>query len=292
MSILEPNTAAASFRDVIRGEIRQKGLQVKVIGILASDNPASVTYANYAQKGCTDVDIAFDLIKTKPEQVMALLERANNNPDVHGIFVYYPIFGDERDAQIRNLVSPKKDVEGLTDYWIKKLYNNDRFDDADKKHKAILPCTSLAIIKLLEMTDAYMDGGLPFKGQTIAVFNRSDVVGKPLAHMLTNDGAKVYSFDVNGGILFDPHGAGPAIGREQALKEADVVITGVPSDRFEKIKASELKSGGIGLNFSSLPNFEDDAKEAVSLYIPRVGTLTVAMCLRNALRLFHNYHQR
>lgn len=295
MNVLEPNNAAASFRDIVKREIREDGLKIKIVGILASEDAASITYANYARNGCEDVGITFNLIKTNPDSIKWILSEANEDQDIHGILVYYPIWNDNRDAEVRNMVSPRKDVEGLTSYWIQKLYANERFDDDVRKYKAILPCTPLAIVKLLEITEAYMPVGLPFRGQIVTIFNRSEVVGKPLAYMLSNDGARVYSFDISGGIVFD-------IGtsrceeilatRDVALKESDIVITGVPSRSFDKIRAEELKPGTICLNFSSVPNFEEDAKEAASLYIPRVGTMTVAMCMRNALRLYRNYHQR
>jgi len=119
------------------------------------------------------------------------------------------------------------------------------------------------------------------------------VVGRPLAYMLSNDGARVYSFDINGGFVVDvnssDHEARP-VSRQDALDQSDIVITGVPSPHFEKVRAGELKSGAICLNFSYIQNFEPEAKDAASLYIPRVGPMTVAMCMRNALQLYRNYH--
>ncbi|MBN1928310.1 MAG: bifunctional methylenetetrahydrofolate dehydrogenase/methenyltetrahydrofolate cyclohydrolase [Chlorobiaceae bacterium] len=293
MKALDPNPVAASFRDAVRREISDERLSITIVGILASDDPASATYADYTRAGCEDVGIRFDLRKTGPESVRSMLEEANSDPAIHGIFVYYPIWGDSRDAELRNLISPHKDVEGLCPYWIAKLYANERFDDEAQKFKAILPCTPLAIIKLLEETDAYIPYGLPFGGQQITIFNRSEVVGKPLAYMLSNDGARVYSFDIDGGFVVDVNGPGHEqmpVSREEALRQSDIVITGVPSRQFDKIRAEELKPGAVCLNFSSIQNFEPEAKEAAALYIPRVGPMTVAMCMRNALQLYRNYH--
>jgi methylenetetrahydrofolate dehydrogenase (NADP+)/methenyltetrahydrofolate cyclohydrolase len=223
--------------------------------------------------------------------VAADILAANADPSIHGIFVYYPIFGDKRDADIRDLVSPYKDVEGLSGYWMHRLYANQRYDDEGRTHKSLLPCTPLAVLKLLEETEAHTETGLPFSGQTVTIFNRSDVVGRPLAHMLSNDGAQVYSFDHDGGMAIGWNGGsrGP-VSRADAMRESTVVITGVPSRDFEKVRAAELRPGAVCVNFSSVQNFEDDAKEAAGAYIPRVGPMTVAMCLRNALRLYENHH--
>ena len=293
MKTLEPSPIAAQFREAVRRQISEERLKINIVGILASTDPASITYADYTRTGCEDVGIFFDLRMTEPESVRQILEEVNRDPAVHGIFVYYPIWGDERDAELRDLISPHKDVEGLSPHWIGKLYANERFDDEGRRFKAILPCTPLAIIKLLEATDAYEPYGLPFEGQQITIFNRSEVVGRPLAYMLANDGARVYSFDINGGFVVDvnspDHEARP-VTREETLSQSDIVITGVPSPHFEKVRAEELKPGAICLNFSYVQNFEQEAKEAASLFIPRVGPMTVAMCMRNALQLYRNYH--
>ncbi|NTW84259.1 MAG: bifunctional methylenetetrahydrofolate dehydrogenase/methenyltetrahydrofolate cyclohydrolase [Chlorobiaceae bacterium] len=294
MNILKPDAAAAVFRDFVKNEIESEGLQVNVAGILATSDPASVTYAQYTRSTCESVGINFDLLSIDPDSAKNVIRQVNNDRNIHGIFIYYPIWNDARDAELRDLMSPQKDVEGLTSHWINKLYANDRFDGEHKQFKAILPCTPLAIIKLLEMTEAYTPYGLPFEGQTITVFNRSEVVGRPLAYMLSNDGATVNSFDINGGIVIDKRSSGKEvvpIDRPMALKDSDIVITGVPSRNFEMIRAEELKPGAICLNFSSVQNFTPEAQEVAGLYIPRVGPMTVAICMRNALQLYRNYHQ-
>ncbi len=70
--------------------------------------------------------------------------------------------------------------------------------------KSLLPCTPLAIIKLMEYLKVY-DEALPLgnrmAGKNVVVINRSEIVGRPLAAMLANDGADVYSVDLNGVFL-------------------------------------------------------------------------------------------
>ncbi len=78
--------------------------------------------------------------------------------------------------------------------------------------------------------------------------------------------------------------------RAEALASSSVVITGVPSRAFPLVDADELAAGTIGLNFSTLRNFTDAARDAVDVYVPRVGPMTVTMVLRNATRLYQNYH--
>ena len=230
MNIFEPTQIASNFRQTVKAEITRNKFDIRIIGFLVSDDPASEVYANYTKEACRDVGIQFHLNKITHEHIAQQMENANRDKEVHGIFVYYPIYGDKRDDQIKDRISHTKDVEGLSSYWMDKLYANQRFDDPEKTKKCVLPCTPLAIIKLLEQTSVYDPQGLPFDLQTIAVFNRSEVVGRPLAYMLANDGARVYSFDVNGGLVVHHRNKDEAeISREQALRESDIVITGVPS---------------------------------------------------------------
>ena len=109
---------------------------------------------------------------------------------------------------------------------------------------------------------------------------------------MSNDGAEVYSFDVNGVLKFvnaEPHEIN--INRKDALKISDIVITGVPGRSFDKIRGNEIREGAICLNFSSIPNFTDDITTYTDMYIPRIGPMTVAMCMRNLTRLYKNFHQ-
>lgn len=86
-----------------------------------------------------------------------------------------------------------------------------------------------------------MPTGEQLKGKTITVINRSEVVGRPLAALLANDGAKVYSVDINDILIFD---RGPNLELtkyavrdcnkklEEILPISDIVITGVPSPNY------------------------------------------------------------
>lgn len=292
MNILEPDTLANYFKEEIQADIIANHLAINIVGFLASTDEASEIYSHHTKIGCEQVGINFKLITANTDSIWALMEQMNQDAAVHGILVYYPIFGDEKDIKLRNMIAWNKDIEGLTLYWLNKLYANIRFNDSMCTQKAILPCTPLAIIKMLEKICGSNNSALPFHGYNISIFNRSEVVGKPLAFMLSHDGATVCSFDINGGVIIDPNETNSIpISREVALVQSDIIITGVPSNHFCKIHAKELKPNAICINFSHIKNFAADVKRYASYYVPRIGTLTVAMCLRNAVRLYRNYHQ-
>lgn len=289
--MIDPSETARSYRTEIKAQINQIGAKLQLVGFLSSDYPPSITYANYTKAGCDDVGIAFDIRQVNKLHLEEAVDQANADKSVHGIIIYYPIFATEQDAYIRDALDHRKDIEGLNSFWARRLYHNDRYVDNAQEKKSILPCTPLAIVKLLKEAEALGAGDSPLAGKIVTIFNRSEVVGRPLANMLANDGAEVYSFDVDGPILFkrgELHET--RLTRAEALAQSDVVITGVPSRSFPLVSAQEIKQDVVCINFSTFKNFEDDVKDKARVFVPRVGPMTVAMALRNTLRLYHNFH--
>lgn len=296
--IVDPSALASSYRAEVRATVATLGEPLTLAGFLVEGHGPSATYAEYTRRGCEEAGIHFDLRVRKPHEMEQAVREAGSQADVHGILIYYPVNGSDADRWLRELVDPRKDVEGLHSYWARLLYENRRFIDADKKKRAILPCTPLAILKLLQESGVgARSGELPLRGLKVCIFNRSEVVGYPLAAMMANDGAEVVSFDIAGPLLFVPSEGTHAvhatnINRADALAEADVVITGVPTRNFELVSAREIKPGAACLNFSTLRNYADDIVEKASVFVPRVGPMTVTMALRNALRLYQNFVAR
>lgn len=295
--IIDPAEIAAAFKAEIRAEVARLPEQLVLRGMLTADHGPSHTYAEYTRKACDDVGVRFELRSVPRLGVERAILEANEDAGVHGIFIYYPVFGTEQDGYLRDLVDPGKDVEGLHTVWVRALHENRRFADATRTRKAILPCTPLAILKLLDAAGASRpDARQPFAGRRIAVFNRSEVVGRPLASMLANDGAEVLSFDIDGPQRFVPAPAAEhaheveetSIDRAGALASADIVITGVPSRTFPLVQAADVRPATVCVNFSTLKNFADDIVDRAAVFIPRVGPMTVTMALRNTLRLYRN----
>jgi len=287
-----PDIVAARYRAEIRQEIRALGTQLKVVGFLSGDYSPSVTYSNYTQNACEELGIGYEVRQVHRLDLEQAILAANEDPSVHGIMVYYPIFGNEQDRYLKDVIDPRKDIEGLHSFWIRKLYQNERLVDGTRAAgKSVVPCTALAILKILEANGGYgASGTRPAEHKTVTIFNRSEVVGRPLAVMMSNDGARVYSFDEFGPLLYENGKAvETAISRTEALRQSDMVITGVPSRSFPKIEAEELSPDTICLNFATIKNFTPDAETKAGLFIPRVGPVTVAMCMRNTLRLYRTY---
>ena len=108
-------------------------------------------------------------------------------------------------ADLRDVISLEKDVEGLNHRYRYALYHNIRTLAEHNGKKCVLPCTPLAVIKIMEYLGAYdrtRPVGHQLDGKVAVVFNRSEVVGRPLAAMLANDGATVYSIDISGMLVY------------------------------------------------------------------------------------------
>jgi methylenetetrahydrofolate dehydrogenase (NADP+)/methenyltetrahydrofolate cyclohydrolase len=289
----DPVKIAEKYIGEVRKELSRIKVSLNVVGFVASDDIPSMSYARATRQKFEELGITYNLRKIARLDLEEAILEANDNPLIHGLFVYLPVFNNEQDVILRNLVDYRKDIEGGCQYWTRKLYSNDRVashDDPSKK--AILPCTPLAIIKMLTEAGAYLhDVDLPIAGKKVAIFNRSEVVGRPLAAMMSNDGAEVFSFDINGPLFFNRGRPSEIdISRKQALTLADIVITGVPNKSFRQITAKEIKPGATCLNFSYYNNFSEDIGDSASLFIPRVGPVTVAMSIRNTLRLYKNFY--
>ncbi|GAA5930223.1 hypothetical protein JCM3775_004333 [Rhodotorula graminis] len=347
---------AKPFRQELVRVTDQLSPKPKLVGILANSGAPSRAYANWTAKACEAVGIDYELREVgivasgategtaEQGEVEEAILLANQDVNVNGIMVYYPIFGPRQDGYLQQAVSPLKDVEGLNFTWLFSLYHNTRFIDPRKLAlaaqvltpepfvqsesqavpstssapvvsppnedglvKAILPCTPLAIVKTLEHCQVYNPlrpyGSRAF-GRTITVVNRSEVVGRPLAALLSNDGARVFSVDLDGIQEFTRRKVDAESGEsgskasfhpchvvkkcelsyEECLAASDVVIGGVPSKSY-KIPTAHLKEGVIAVNFSESKNFEDDIKEKASLYCPGIGKATIVLLQRNLLRL-------
>lgn len=188
---------------------------------------------------------------------------ANHDDSIDGMIVYYPIFNDRQDQYLQQITDVSKDVEGLSHRYIFNLYQNNRFLDEEKAQKSVLPCTPLAVIKILEYLRIYntiLPYGNRLFGHSITVVNRSEVVGRPLAALLANDGACVYSVDLNGIQQFT-RGEGIKKKRHEVVEKegwglqncvplSDVVISGVPGDSF-KFPTELLRDGAVCINFST-----------------------------------------
>jgi methylenetetrahydrofolate dehydrogenase (NAD+) len=159
---------------------------------------------------------------------------------------------------------------------------------------------ALSVVKILEGCGCYdqeLVVGKRMHGKVATVINRSEIVGRPLAAMLANDGAKVYSCDVDSIVLFeggrvrrvDEGDDGMTV--EKCVRSSSIVVTGVPVKSY-KLNTEWIQENTTVVNVASFKNVDETEllKIAGVKYVPLVGKVTVAMLERNLMRLYKQYH--
>jgi len=299
---------AAPFRAEVReavAKLKAEGKKVpKMVGILANGDPFARKYAEWTGKSCVADAMEFELREVEPSELQDALESANRDPEVAGMMIYYPVFGarpsfhgGSQDEYLKDSVSAYKDVEGLGHYYRRALYRNARTVDGDDRRKCVLPCTPLACIKALEHLEVY-DKSLPpsqgLSNKVAVVINRSEVVGRPLAAMMANDGATVYSVDIENTFVFRAgqlEVPSPSLTTEAMVRQADIVILGVPSASY-KLDVSWIKENAVVINVASTKNIDEKALLSTVKgvrFMPAVGKVTVAILMRNLAQLHANF---
>ena len=139
---------------------------IKLVVIQVGDNPASDSYIKGKIKDCKEVGIIsehkhFDEIMTT-ENLVGLIESLNYQEDCHGIIVQLPLPPHIDVKKVQLAIDPRKDVDG---FHPMSLFN---------------PCTPMGVINFLKHSEC------EFEGKNALVIGRSDIVGKPLARMLTD----------------------------------------------------------------------------------------------------------
>ena len=155
----------------------EKGVTPGLAVILVGDNPASVSYVTAKERACREAGMYSREIRLPaetPEQVVVDTVKAlNADPAIHGILVQLPLPKGISEKRVVDAIAAEKDVDGFTPVNVgRMLIGEDCF----------LPCTPHGIVKLIEVT------GMDIAGKHAVVIGRSNIVGKPVAALLSRKG--------------------------------------------------------------------------------------------------------
>jgi methylenetetrahydrofolate dehydrogenase (NADP+)/methenyltetrahydrofolate cyclohydrolase len=265
---------AASVRERVKKaaeELKVQGVQPCLATVLVGDNPASATYVRNKQKACAEVGILtkdHKLPSTLTQtELNNLIDTLNQDDSVHGILVQLPLPKQLDEFETTARVSPLKDVDGLTPHNVGLL----------AMKKAILKaCTPSGI---MELFDHYQ---IELEGKNVVIINRSNLVGKPLYHLLLERDATVTTCHSKSKDL------------EKICRGADIVVTGV-GDRTKFVLTPEMiKDGAIVIDVATarldgklLGDSDFDKiiqKASYASPVPGgVGPMTIAMLLKNTV---------
>ncbi len=247
-----------------------KGIKPGLATILVGDDPASHLYVKNKQKACEQAGIYIDDHKlqgsTTQAELLALIEKKNADPNIHGILVQLPLPKQIDSKVILDAVSPQKDADGFHPYNFGRLVEG---------HPVFEACTPKGVIKMIEST------GVGIEGKRAVVLGRSNIVGKPLALMLLHRHATVT-------ICHSKTKDLPAV-----CREADLLLVAIGKAKF--VTADMVKEGAlvIDVGMNRLPDgkvvgdvdFEPVSRKAgwISPVPGGVGPMTIAMLLENTV---------
>lgn len=181
--IINGKEVSQSIKDELKVEVaslKEKGIIPGLSVILVGDDPASHSYVKGKAKASDEVGIKSEVIRKEDtisqEELLAEVNRLNNDPSVHGILVQLPLPKHIEEEAIINAINPAKDVDGFHPMNVGKMVIGE---------DAFLPCTPHGIIELIKRT------GTDLKGKHAVVVGRSNIVGKPVSILLLREHATV-----------------------------------------------------------------------------------------------------
>ena len=272
----------------IRAELKEEVAELKekhnlvpgLVTVLVGEDPGSQVYVGQKEKTSKNLGLyseRYDLpADTKQDDLMALINKLNNDPKIHGILVQLPLPKHLDETEVLYAINPRKDVDGFHPVNVGKLM----IGEPD-----YLPCTPHGIQQLLIRT------GVKTEGAEVVVVGRSNIVGKPIANIL----------------LQKAEGANATVTichtrtRDMAFhtKRADILI--VAAGKPKAVTADMVKEGAvvIDVGVNEIGSTEagkrilagdvdyDSVVEKASAITPvpgGVGPMTITMLMMNTVR--------
>ena len=275
--ILSGKDFAAQIKESARLEVEEiknkfgvtPGLAVIIVG----ENPASQVYVRNKHKTCEELGIKSEVVtmseNTTKAELLAKIDELNADKNIHGILVQLPLPDAIKNSseEILNRINPLKDVDGFHPVNVGKLVTGS---------PALVPCTPAGCIEMLDLA------GIEIDGKRAVIIGRSNIVGKPMLHLLMSRHATVtvcHSHTKN---------------LPEVTREADILVAAIGKPKF--VTADMIKPGAVvidvGINRIAPKKLVGDvdfdaAVEVASAITPvpgGVGLLTVAMLMKNVVK--------
>ena len=264
---MDGRALAAKVRAAVKEEVEELG-ELGLATVLVGDDPASHLYINRKHEAAEEVGIrTIDHrlpAETSEEEVLELLRELNADDEVDAILPQLPMPGID-EARIIRAVDPVKDVDGFHPLNAGQLYLG---------RPTLVPATPSGILALL---DEY---SIPLDGARAVVVGRSDIVGKPVAHLLLQRNATVTIC----------HSHTDDLARQTLDADVLVVATGIPGlvdPEMVKQGAAVVDVGQNRTEAGLVGDVDPGVAERAAFLTPvpgGVGPMTIASLLRNTVR--------
>ena len=281
--VIDGKAVAAQVLEECRSEaeaLKAKGVTPGLAVVLVGEDPASQVYVGSKVRKCGELGFHSEKIElpaeTTQEELLAVVEKLNADPAIHGILVQSPPPPHIDEEAVVRAIDPRKDVDGFHPENVAKLALEDP--------TGFVPCTPAGCIKLLE------ESGTETNGAEAVVIGRSMIVGKPMALLLVSKNSNATAT-----IAHSRSKDLPAISRR-----ADIVVAAV--GRPQMVKADWVKPGAVVIDVG-INRIEDTSKKSGYRLVgdvdydevaPRcsaitpvpggVGPMTIAMLMKNTLQ--------
>ena len=282
MKLIDGKKLAADLRREIAEKTAklkaERGITPGLAVILVGDNPASVSYVTAKEKACTEAGMLSREIRmpatATEDELLGAIAALNADDAIHGILVQLPLPKGFDEKKVINSIAPEKDVDGFTPVNVGRMLIGE---------PCFLPCTPHGILKLIEFS------GMETAGKHAVVIGRSNIVGKPVAALLSRKEANA--------TVTVCHTGTPDVGA--FTRQADIVV--VAAGRPGTLTGDMLKPGAvvIDVGVNRIPDATkpkgfrlvgdadfDSCAEVASAITPvpgGVGPMTITMLLWNTL---------
>ncbi|KAJ1668118.1 tetrahydrofolate synthase [Coemansia sp. RSA 1813] len=280
--LLDGKAISEQVRNELKDEVAaykdmHPSFKPKLVAMQVGTRSDSSVYIRQKSKACKEIGIEFEHVQLAEDiqqsDLDAQLDSINNDPSVHGILVQLPLSDHLNTKHVVHSICPEKDVDG---FHAENIGNLSKRATEPFFHS----CTPMGCIELLKRYS------IPVAGKNAVVVGRSDIVGSPVAMMLTNLDATVTLCHSR------------TQGLEDKVRMADILV--VAMGRMEAVKAEWVKLGAVvidvGMNakddatkkagYRWVGDVESEAMQRASYMTPvpgGVGPMTVAMLLRNVV---------
>ena len=273
--IIDGRAVSKATREQIKEQVEQfiqkYGTAPGLAVILVGDDPASAVYVRNKHKGCLECGIRSIECKmpadASEEDVLKKIEEYNRDESIHGILVQLPLPPHIDEKKVQLAILPQKDVDAFHPMNVGAIMTGDA---------VYLPCTPAGVIRLLEYYN------IDTTGKNCVILGRSNIVGKPMFHLMLEKNATVTVCHSRTKNL------------KEITKQADILICAIGKAEF--IRGDDIKEGAViidvGINRTSDGKLVGDVafdecfgKASYITPVPGgVGPMTIAMLLQNTLR--------